>query len=104
MDGATDINTDVKQVGYVQRMWQLRFFLFSLVRMDLRNRYKRSMIGIGWSLVRPLAMTAVICLIFCRLFNFNVHDYAPFLLCGFTIWGFIVESATFGCITFLMGA
>src|SRR5688572_18501596 len=67
---------------YLQRMWKLRYFLLSLVGMDLRARYKRSILGVGWSLVRPIAMTVVLCVVFCQLFGQGVRDYAPFLLCG----------------------
>ncbi len=31
---------------------------WSLVRLDLRNRYRRSVLGIGWSLLNPLAMVS----------------------------------------------
>src|SRR2546422_491868 len=58
--------------NYLQRMWNLRFFLFSLVGMDLRARYKRSMFGFFWSLIRPLSMTAIFCVVFCPLFNLGV--------------------------------
>lgn len=90
--------------SYMQRLWALRYFLFSLVAMDLRARYKRSLLGVGWSLVRPIAMTCVLCLIFCRLFNMPVRVYAPFLLCGITLWQFIYESAYLGCSCFMQGA
>lgn len=90
--------------GYIHRLWDLRYFLFSIVGMDLRARYKRSILGVGWSLVRPLAMTTVLCLIFCRLFNLSIREYAPFLLCGITLWQFIYESAYLGCSCFLQGA
>src|SRR5215207_8630831 len=90
--------------GYMKAMWQLRFFLMALVGSDLRARYKRSFLGIGWSLVRPLSMTLVFCLVFCRLFNMNATEYAPFVLCGLTIWQFLMESITGGCACFTGGA
>jgi len=90
--------------GYLQRLWNLRYFVLSLVGMDLRARYKRSLLGVGWSLVRPLAMTTVLCVVFCKLFNQSIVDYAPFLLCGLTIWSFLNESCSTGCSTFLNGA
>ena len=39
----------------------------ALVRIDLRNRYRRSVIGIGWSLLQPIAMTIVLCVVFSQI-------------------------------------
>lgn len=86
---------------YLQRIWKLRYFWFSLVQQDLNNRYKRSVLGIGWSLLRPLAMTFIFCMVFAKLFNVSVAEYAPHLLVGMTIWQFFTESLTHGCLSFL---
>ena len=61
---------------YLLAIWQCRYFWLSLVRMDLRTRYRRSFLGIGWSLLHPIAMTAIICLVFCRLFHLPVAEMA----------------------------
>jgi lipopolysaccharide transport system permease protein len=102
MDGASVElrSVELRRPNYLLQMWRLRHFLFSLIGSDLRARYKRSILGIGWSLVRPLAMTCVFCLVFCPLFNLTIAEYAPFLLCGFTVWQMIMESMTGGCVCF----
>ena len=56
-------------IGYFSKIWRLRYFWMALVRNDLRNRYRRSVIGIGWSLLQPIAMTIVLCVVFCQLFE-----------------------------------
>jgi ABC-type polysaccharide/polyol phosphate export permease len=81
-------------------MWQLRYFLFSLVSNDLRARYRRSMLGIGWSLVRPLSMTAIFCVVFQKVFHAELGDYVPFVLTGMTVWQFLSECLTNGCRSF----
>lgn len=90
--------------SYVGRVWELRFFLASLVAQDLQVRYRRSFLGIGWSLLRPLATTAVFCLVFCNLFNMSLSDYAPFALIGLTLWQFLVDSTLVGCVSIVQGA
>ena len=92
------------QLSYLARIWELRYFWFSLVSNDLSNRYKRSFIGIGWSLLRPLAMTGIFCLVFGKLFNQSIAEYAPFLLLGMTTWQFISESLLSGCTCFSSGS
>jgi ABC-type polysaccharide/polyol phosphate export permease len=68
-----------------------------LVRIDLRNRYRRSAIGIGWSLLHPIAMTIVLCAVFSQIFKVDVHTYAPRVLSGLTFWGFIMAVVMQGC-------
>jgi ABC-type polysaccharide/polyol phosphate export permease len=89
--------------GYFSKIWQLRYFWMALVRNDLRNRYRRSMIGIGWSLLQPIAMTIVLCAIFCQLFGLPVREYAPILLSGLTFWGFMTAVVMEGCHCFFKG-
>jgi ABC-type polysaccharide/polyol phosphate export permease len=94
----------MSSLGYLGRVWQLRFFWLSLVKNDLSQRYSRSFLGIGWSLVRPLAMTAVFCVVFARLFQIAFLDYAPFILLGLTVWQFLVETILCGCDCFSRAA
>ena len=60
--------------GYFSEIWRLRHFWMALVRIDLQKRYRRSMIGIGWSLLQPIAMTVVLCVVFSQLFGQDVRD------------------------------
>ncbi|HVX62135.1 MAG TPA: ABC transporter permease [Pirellulales bacterium] len=90
-------------LGYFAAVWRCRHFWLSLVRMDLRTRYRRSILGLGWSLLHPIAMTTVLCTVFHGLFKMNVADYGPFLLSGLTLWGFITSSVTQGCDCFYTG-
>ena len=89
---------------YFQRIWELRYFWFSLVRNDLNNRYKRSFLGIGWSLLKPLSMTAVYCVVFAKLLNVPVAEYAPFVLLGMTTWQFFTECLLQGAFSFSLGS
>jgi lipopolysaccharide transport system permease protein len=75
----------------------------ALVRNDLRNRYRRSVIGIGWSLLHPIAMTVVLCVVFCPLFAMSVREFAPILLSGLTFWGFMTAVVMEGCQCFFHG-
>ncbi len=92
------------RASYLLRIWELRYFWFSLVRNDLDNRYKKSFFGIGWSLLKPIAMTAIFCVVFGKLFGVPIADYAPHLLVGMLSWQFIVESLQMGCASFALGS
>jgi lipopolysaccharide transport system permease protein len=90
----------VSPFDYLSRMWKMRYFLVSLVGNDIRTRYRRSFIGIGWSLVRPLSMTAIFCVVFQKIFHAELGDYVPFVLIGMTVWQFLLECLTTGCHSF----
>ena len=78
-------------------IWILRYFWLSLVGMDLQTRYRQSWLGIGWSLLHPLAMTAVLCTVFHRLFGRDVREYAPSLLAGLCFWQYLTAVTAQGC-------
>jgi lipopolysaccharide transport system permease protein len=82
-------------------VWKFRNFWGSLVVMDLRTRYRRSALGVGWSLMNPLMMTAVFCVVFGAWFkNPDWRTYGPYFLCGMVLFDFIRASALGGCTTF----
>lgn len=82
---------------YLKSIWKCRYFWISLVQMDLRNRYRRSLLGLGWSLLHPIAMTAVLCTVFSKVFGQDPFEYAPSLLVGLCFWNFITTSTKDGC-------
>jgi len=89
--------------SYVSSIWRCRHFWFSLVKMDLRTRYRRSMLGIGWSLLNPIAMTTVLCTVYCNLFGMDVRQLGPQILGGLAFWGFVSASALHGAQSLYQG-
>lgn len=89
--------------SYVAEVWRLRHFWLALVRNDLRSRYRRSMIGLGWSLLQPIAMTIIFCIVFSTLFKMEIRTFAPYLLSGLIFWGFVAGSTMQGCQCFFVG-
>jgi lipopolysaccharide transport system permease protein len=89
--------------NYLSDIWRLRYFWRALVQIDLRNRYRRSMIGVGWSLLHPILMTIVLCVVFGQLFNIRIREYAPFLLSGLIFWNFFVAVMNQGCQCIFLG-
>jgi lipopolysaccharide transport system permease protein len=83
--------------AYVAEIWRHRHFWLSLVRMDLQARYRRSVLGIGWSLLLPIATTAVLCAAFYKLLNVPIRDYVPFLMAGLAWWGYVTTAIGRGC-------
>lgn len=89
--------------GYLQAVWRCRYFWLALVRMDLRTRYRRSFLGMGWSLLHPIAMTAILCTMFHQVLGLPVKQYAPYVLAGLACWNYVLGTALQGCQCFYQG-
>lgn len=90
-------------LAYSKAIWQCRYFWLSLVRLDLRSRYRGSVLGFGWSLLNPIGMTIVICVIFSQLLKQDIKEFAPAVMMGLTFWSFIMAVTTAGCVCFFQG-
>ncbi|HEX4613233.1 MAG TPA: ABC transporter permease [Urbifossiella sp.] len=84
-------------VTQLTAVWRFRHFLLSLVRHDLRTRYTRSALGVGWTVVQPVIMAGVFVLVFSGVLGMSPGRYAATLLLGLAVWGFIRESLVTGC-------
>jgi lipopolysaccharide transport system permease protein len=70
----------------------IRDVLRVLVSRDFKLRYKRSLLGIGWSLLVPLAQLAVLYVVFSKLLRLNIPNYTSFLLAGILPWTWFQSS------------
>ena len=71
----------------------------SLVRRDLRAKYKGSVLGLAWTLALPVALMLVYLVVFSVLWKAqatDLDDYWLFLLCGLPPWAFFASSLQTG--------
>jgi lipopolysaccharide transport system permease protein len=66
--------------------------LYELVRRDLILRYRRSVLGLLWTLLNPLAQLLVLNLVFSRVLPLNIPDYPLFLFTGLLAWNWFQAS------------
>ncbi len=86
---------------HLATVWKYRHFWLSMVRMDLKTRYRRSVLGVGWSLAHPIMMTIVFCFVFGAWMPMaDWRANGPYFLAGMTIFNFVRDSAWTGCYTF----
>lgn len=71
-----------------------RDLIGQLISRNIKARYKRSFLGIAWTMVNPLLMMAVLTLVFSQVFRSSVSDYALYALSGLIIWNFFAQSTT----------
>jgi lipopolysaccharide transport system permease protein len=62
--------------------------------IEVKQRYRRSVIGPWWISLSMLIFIVMMGLIFSRLFHQSLDEYVPFFTAGFLFWTFIATSAT----------
>jgi ABC-2 type transport system permease protein len=72
---------------------QYKDLIFQLVRRDIVARYKRSVLGIAWTMLQPLGMMLILTIVFSHLFG-RVEGYAAYLLSGLIAWTFFAQTTT----------
>ncbi len=71
-----------------------RYLLANLIERDLKVKYRRSVLGVLWSVLNPLLMMLVITAVFSKLFRFQVPNYHLYFLVGNVVYGFLNEATT----------
>ncbi len=73
----------------VADLWRFRGLLVLLVQRDLKVRYKRSVLGMFWTLLNPLLQMGVYTLVFSTILRIGVPGYPLFVLAGLLPWSLI---------------
>ena len=72
-------------------------FLFQeLVKRDFKKKYKRTVLGMGWSMLSPLLMLLVMKVVFENFFGRSVNHYTTYLFCGLLTFNWFSESTGAG--------
>lgn len=74
-----------------QHLWDL---LYQLVLRELKIRYKRSVLGIAWTLLNPLLQLLVFAVVFRSILQLNIPHYASSVFGGLMVWTWFQASLT----------
>ncbi|MCD7811782.1 MAG: ABC transporter permease [Ruminococcus sp.] len=77
-------------------IYDYRQMIFSLVRKDLRGRYKGSVLGFLWTFINPLLQLVVYTIVFSFILPTNIDKYYLYLFVGLIPWIFFSSSITGG--------
>ena len=79
---------------YIQNFKKYRPLLTELVSRDIKNKYRRSVLGVLWTVLNPLFMMVILAIVFSNLFKFDIENYPVYILSGQVIYNFYSESTT----------
>lgn len=87
-----------------QRFLRNHFLFEELVKRDFKKKYKRTLLGMGWSVLSPLLMLLVMNLVFSRFFGRTTNHYTIYLFCGLLVFSYYSESTGAGMKSLLANA
>lgn len=79
-----------------KELYAYRQMIFSLVKKDLRGRYKGSVLGFLWTFINPLLQLVVYTIVFSFILKTNIERYYLYLFVALIPWIFFSSSITVG--------
>lgn len=92
---ASDAMSDFVGTAKAFRIWNL------LALQDIRQRYRRSVIGPFWMTLSMLVSIVALAVVYTKIFKTPIDEYLPFLTVGFIVWNFISALVMESCTVFI---
>lgn len=73
-----------------------RFLFEELVKRDFTKKYKRTVLGMLWSVLGPLMSLGVMALVFTQFFGQKIEHYIIYIFCGNLLYSYFKESTVTG--------
>ncbi|HMU93336.1 MAG TPA: ABC transporter permease [Anaerolineales bacterium] len=74
-------------------IFRYRDLILQLIRKDIVARYKRSVLGVAWTMLQPLGMMIILSVVFSTLFS-QVKGYPAYILSGLIAWTFFSQATS----------
>lgn len=78
--------------AHLKTFWNRKGLLWELVKKGIKLKYRRSYLGIIWSLLEPLMTTVVLTIVFGTLFGNKNPTFPLYILCGRLLYSFFSAS------------
>lgn len=75
-------------------LWTYRGLVHELVIRDIKVRYKRSVLGILWTMLAPLLNMVALTLVFSVLFKQAIQNYPVYYMAGSIFWVFFAQTTS----------
>ena len=88
----------------LDRLRQYQFLFEELAKWDFKKKYKRTVLGMAWSMLSPMLTLLVMRLVFTQFFGRNMEHYTTYLFCGNLVYSFFNESTSQGMTSLMENA
>ena len=76
----------------IKTFGRYKYLLKNLIVKDVKLKYRRSILGILWSVLNPLLMMLVISAVFSSIFKVSVENFPVYYLTGSTLFNMLAET------------
>ena len=67
---------------YIKNFKKYQPLLYELVARDVKIKYRKSILGVLWTILNPLLMMVILSIVFSNLMKFDVENYSLYILGG----------------------
>jgi len=92
----------VRAFEELRELFNYRNLVLQLARRDILTRYKRSALGVGWTMINPLGMMLIMTVAFSRVFS-SVPGYPAYVLSGLIVWLCFSQTTTASMVNLVWG-
>ena len=90
--------------AFEENRWKKNWFILqTLVSKDFKLKYRRSVLGVLWSVLNPLLMMCVMAAVFSYMFRFQIEHFPVYLILGTIMFDFM-SRGTSGAMGSILGA
>lgn len=72
--------------------YRFKQLIYELVARDIKVRYRRSVLGVLWTILTPMLQMMVMTMVFSKLFRFEIENYVVYLLIGNIMFAFLSDT------------
>lgn len=88
----------------INKFRQYQFLFEELVKRDFTKKYKRTILGMAWSIISPLLNLLIMWLVFGKLLGSNVNHYVIYLFSGQLVFAFFSDATNLGMTSLVINA
>jgi len=75
-------------------LWSYRALVYELVIRDIKVRYKRSVLGVFWTMLAPLLNMVALTLVFSSILKQQIRNYPVYFMTGSILWTYFSQSTS----------
>jgi ABC-2 type transport system permease protein len=83
-----------RPIEELRALWKYRSLVVELVIRDIKIRYKRSVLGVFWTMLAPLLNMVALTLVFSALLKQQIQNYPVYFMTGSLFWVFFSQATS----------
>lgn len=86
------VHNSISALAELKELRKYRYLLGQLIRRDILTRYKRSVLGVAWTMLNPLGTMLILTFVFSNFFKTEVPHFPVYILSGLLVWNYFSQA------------